>query len=110
MNFRVLLLHPGASWSTHDVYSGLLYGLQQHGVIVIPYRLDQRIAIAGRTLNYEWRRRKQHQPDLPKPTPADVMYDASVRALELALREQVHVVLIVSAMLLHPDVIVLMKR
>lgn len=107
---RILLLHPGASWSTHDVYEGLLYGLQHHGATVIPYRLDTRIQASNKALHALWRIKKKSDPDLPKPNKVDVMYHAGVGALEMALREQVHVVLVVSAMLLHPDVIVMMKR
>jgi spore maturation protein CgeB len=107
---RVLLIHPGASWSTADVYDGLRFGLKHHGVEVIPYRLDERIGWAQRCLNGLWRMKSKTQPDLPKPNVADLQYHASVGALEMALRRKVDVVLIVSAMLFHPDVIVMMKR
>lgn len=107
---RVLLVHPGASWSTADVEAGLRYGLKHHGVHVIPYRLDQRIGFAQRWLHTMWRHKKKHDPTIDKPRQQDVMYHAGVGALEMALRQQVDVVLVVSAMLLHPDVIVMMKR
>lgn len=107
---RVLLLHPGASWSTADVESGLRDGLQHHGVEVIPYRLDQRIEFAHKWLHIMWRQKKKETPELAKPNTADVMYHAGVGAIEMALRKQVDVVLVVSAMFLHPDVIAMMKR
>ena len=107
---KVLLAHPGASWSTADVFDGLNYGLQQHGVTVIPYRLDQRIDFAQKWLHIMWRQKKKANPSLDKPATHDVMYHAGVGALEMALRHQADVVLIVSAMLMHPDVIVMMKR
>jgi hypothetical protein len=107
---RVLLVHPGASWSTADVEAGLRYGLEQHGVEVIPYRLDARLDAAKRTLFSEWRRAKKTNPDIVRPSTPDMVYRASVPLLEKALRHQVDVVLVVSSMLLHPDVIVLMKR
>jgi len=107
---KVLLLHPGASWSTADVEAGLRYGLKYHGVQVIPYRLDQRIGYAQRWLHTMWRHKKKIDPTLEKPKTHDVMYHAGVGALEMALRHQVDVVLVVSAMLLHPDVVVMMKR
>jgi spore maturation protein CgeB len=109
-SLRVLLAHPGASWSTADVFDGLSYGLQQHGVYVEPYRLDTRIEASHKALHWLWRTKKKTNPDLAKPNVADVMYHAGVGALEMALRQQVDVVLIVSAMLMHPDVIVMMKR
>jgi spore maturation protein CgeB len=107
---RVLLIHPGASWSTADVEAGLRYGLEAHGVEVIRYRLDTRIERAQGWLNFAYRKAKKTNPTVPKPTWADVCYQAGRDALGVALREQVDAVLIVSAMLLHPDVIVLMKR
>jgi len=107
---RLLLVHPGATWSTADVEAGLRYGLKAHGVDLVPYRLDQRIDFAGKMLHVMWRKKKKAQPDLPKPNTADIMYQAGIGALEMALRHQADVVLIVSAMLMHPDVVVMMKR
>jgi hypothetical protein len=107
---RILLVHPGASWSTADVFDGLQYGLHEHGVFVEPYRLDTRIESSVKALNGLWRIKKKNDPEIPKPNQADILYHAGIGALEMALRQQVDVVLIVSAMLLHPDVIVMMKR
>ncbi len=107
---RVLAVHPGASWATADVFDGLSYGLQYHGVQVKPYRLDTRIEASQKALYWLWRTKKKEQPTLAKPNTVDVMYHAGVGALEMALRERVDVVVIVSAMLLHPDVILLMKQ
>jgi hypothetical protein len=88
----------------------LRYGLKHHGVQVIPYRLDERIPICHKYLHAMWRQKKKAQPDLTKPNTADIMYQAGVGALEMALRHQVDVVLIVSAMLFHPDIVLMMKR
>jgi spore maturation protein CgeB len=107
---RILLVHPGASWSTADVYDGLLYGLRKHNVWVEPYRLDTRIEASGGALHALWRIKKKEQPDLPKPHIADIMYHAGVGVIEMALRLQVDVVLIVSGMLQHPDTITMLKR
>jgi spore maturation protein CgeB len=92
------------------VYDGLLHGLRHHGVVVIPYRLDTRIEFSHRILNFHWRRKRKDDPSLQRPNKADICYHAATDAMVMALREQVDVVFIVSAMLLHPDVIVLMKR
>lgn len=107
---NVLLIEPGASWATADVSAGLRYGLEQHGVNLVRYKLDQRIDRAHRWLYYNWRRTKKSNPAIEKPNTADVFYKAGIEALEMALRHQVDVVLAVSAMFLHPDVIILMKR
>src|SRR5678815_5356613 len=73
---KLLLLHPGASWSTADVFDGLNYGLKEHGVEVEHYRLDKRIPVSHAALFTAWRKMKKEQPDLPKPNQADIMYHA----------------------------------
>lgn len=110
MNLKCLVIHPGASWSTADVFDGLCYGLKAHGATVIPYRLDQRIALARKTLNARWKQQLPERPDLPKPTTPDLFYAAGKDAIEMALRHQVHVVIVVSAMFLPPDLLTLMRR
>src|SRR4051812_3706221 len=107
---RLLLIHPGATWSTADVEAGLRYGLEEQGVSVVQYRLDARIERSKRWLHAAWRRAKKGHPAIERPTVADIFYQAGIGALEQALRHQVDVVLVISAMFLHPDVIVLMKR
>lgn len=107
---KVLVVHPGASWSTADVYAGLLVGLKANGVQVIEYALDGRIAGAKRWLFGAWRAKKKLHPDIQKPTDADVFYQAGMGALERALRHQADAVLVVSGMYLHPDVVILMRR
>lgn len=107
---KLLLISPGASWSTADVEAGLRFGLESHGVQIVRYRLDERIDRSKRWLYTAWRRARRKQPALEKPTVADVFYQAGVGAIEMALRHQVDAVLVVSAMFLHPDVMILMKR
>lgn len=112
---RLLILHPGASWSTADVFDGLVYGLKHHGLQPAFYRLDDRIGWSHNWLHIMRRKKNKERKELglellPPPTKADVIYHAGTDALAMALRKQVDVVLVVSAMLLHPDVIVLMKR
>lgn len=107
---RLLCVHPGASWATADVFWGLYHGLKYHDVDVVPYRLDQRFDASQAALFYLWRTKKKTEPNLPPPNPADLSYHASVGALEMALRHHVDVVLVVSAMLVHPDVLIMMKQ
>lgn len=107
---KLLAIHPGASSSTSDVADGLTYGLEHHGVEIVRYRLDQRIDRSHRWLMSNWRRTKKKRPDIDKPTTADIFYQAGTDALAMALRHQVDCVLVVSAMFLHPDVIILMRR
>lgn len=107
---KVLVIGSGASWSTADVEAGLLYGLRAQSVEVIHYALAGRINGAQRWLFNAWRLKKKSVPETPKPTPGDVFYQASMGALERALRHQVDAVLVVSGMYVHPDVLVLMRR
>jgi spore maturation protein CgeB len=107
---KVLLVHPGASTSTADVADGLQYGLAHHGVTVIRYRLDHRISRSHHWLHYNYRKTKKTNAAIERPSTGDVFYQAGIGALEMALRQQVDAVVVVSAMFLHPDVIVLMKR
>ncbi len=107
---RVLLVHPGASWSVADVFDGLDYGLKQHGVEVFQYRLDKRLDQSKKAAFGLWRKNKKADPDLTKPGDHEIFYHASADAVLMALNAQVDVVLVVSAMFFHPDVIVLMKR
>ncbi len=107
---RVLLLHPGAMWSVADVEAGLRYGLERHGVEIVRYRLDARIARAKSWLHASWRHARKTNPEIPKPNQADVLYQAGIGSLEMALRHQVDVVLTISGRLLHTDILILMKR
>lgn len=110
---RVLVVGPGASWSTADVETGVLAGLEAlrgEGLEVIRYRLDARIDHSSRWLHLAWRRAVKRDPTLSKPTPADVFYHAGLEALAVALRHEVHAVLVISAMYFHPQIVVLMKR
>ncbi len=107
---KLLLLHPGATWSTADVAAGLRYGLTHHGVQVIDYRLDARIARADKWLGNAWKAAKKTDPKIERPNTADVFYQAAIGALEMALRHQVDAVVVVSGMFLHLDVLVMMRR
>jgi spore maturation protein CgeB len=107
---RVLVIHPGASWSTHDVYDGLVYGLRANGVEVFTYRLDLQLDASQKSLYWIWRGRRKSDPTLPKPNGADVLHHAAVCALDAALDRQVDVMLVISAMFLHPNHLVKWRR
>lgn len=90
--------------------TGLRAGLLHHGVQVVDYRLDARISRASKWLMSAWKVARKSDPEFEKPNPADIFYQAGIGALEMALRHQVDVVLVVSGMFLHPDVVIIMKR
>ncbi len=107
---KVLVVSPGSSTSTADVEAGLCFGLQHHGCQVWRYRLDLMIDPARRWLFSSWRVLRKVDAKTVKPTDQDVFLQAGIGALHMALRRQVDAVVVVSAMLFHPEVIVLMKR
>lgn len=107
---KVMIVEPGASWSTADVSAGLLYGMQQQGVEIVRYRLAERITVSRRLLYMAWRKAKKKTPDIVKPTDADVFVQSGQDALFMALWHKVDFVLVVSAMFLLPVVMELMQR
>lgn len=128
---RVMVIDPGASWSTADVCNGLLHGLQQHGVEIVLYRLASRIDHVSRFLNSAWRRKQKNlkklaaQSDVAfkqaaeqairdhqheKPNRVDIIHEAGVGSITMALHHMPDVVVIVSAMYFHPNLIALLKR
>ncbi len=88
--------------------AGLRYGLEAHGVEVIPYRLDTRLTRAKSWLTNSWRAKKD--ATVARPTTGEALLQAGIGAVEQALRHQVDAVVIVSGILLHPDVVVLLRR
>lgn len=105
---RCLLVGAGASFSTKDVEQGLLKGLRAQGAEVYVYSLERRLDLAIEWLRWLWADRGKVPED--KPSWADAQYRAGVEALEMALRFQVDWVIVISAMFLHPDVLVLLRR
>jgi spore maturation protein CgeB len=105
---KMLVVHPGASWSTADVWRGYDKYLRRAGVQVIPYALDARIEAAGSWLQHCWQLAGSNEND--KPSYADGFYLAGAQAIERALRFDVDWVLVISAMYIHPDVLVMLRR
>jgi spore maturation protein CgeB len=107
---RVLVIHPGASTSTADVHNGYVTALERAGHEVKLYHLDARIDRAGQWLKFNYRKSRQQQPDVPKPSAADVLYWAGVWSVEMALRLQPDWVLVMSGMYLLKDTMILLRR
>lgn len=104
---KILLVHPGASMSTADVYTGMHAALLRRGHTVWEYALDARIERSGAWLIHCWRKGGKL---LPQPTSADILYHCGEGLVTRALRVMPDVVLVVSGMYLHPDTLVLMQR
>jgi spore maturation protein CgeB len=104
---RLLVVQPGASYATHDVFVGLHNALLARGHELFTYQLDSRIDRSSSWLTYIWR--KAGKP-APAPTHADVIYHASWEATERALHFGVEGVLAISGMFLHPKQLRLMRQ
>jgi len=102
---KLLLIHPGASFSTHDVYAGYVAALRGLGVGVVEYRLDGRIDTWGRFLKSEHRRRKLGPVD-----DAEVLHRAGMDILPQAIWHGVDGVLAVSAMYLRESALALLRK
>jgi spore maturation protein CgeB len=106
-NVKLLVVHPGASSSTHDVFVGLTHALESQGHEVVPYLLDKRIDSMQAWLTYQWKRAGKPEP---KPTVADTLYLAGTPIFERALRTLPDWVIVISAMYVHPDILIMLKR
>jgi spore maturation protein CgeB len=104
---KILLVHPGASFSVHDLFVGYGDALTRLGHEVYPYRLDEAIEDMGRFHHWKWRADGKQGS---KPSSARIFYDAGVRYIEAALRLKADWVLLVSGMYTHPDTIVMGRR
>jgi hypothetical protein len=111
---KLLFLGPGASWATADVAAGLRDGLTHHGVELVDYALDTRIARSQSWLYYNWRKYKKQNPDIGKPNVQDVFLQAGRDVFWVAWWMKtfrgLDAVFVVSGMFIHPDVVMVMKE
>lgn len=103
---KILLVHPGASWSVQDVWRGVYDALTRTDNEIVQYALDGRIQYAGGYLAWVDKRNK----GATKHGDADVLYLACVGIIERALRHEVDWVLIIAGTYIHPQALMLMKR
>lgn len=107
---KLLVVHPGASYSTHDVHIGLVEGLRAEGVQVTEWRLDGRINLSHNYLHYLWRQKLKTNRDFEKPNHHDVLYQATTGLIERAIERGITDLVIVTAMYLQPNRIELARR
>lgn len=102
----LLVVHPGATYATGDLYRGLVPALKRQGVVCIEYPLYGALEDAGWLLMHKWKQHRIHGGPLKdvKPTPQDILYLASHWVVERALRFDCKWVLIVSGMYFHVQV------
>jgi spore maturation protein CgeB len=92
------------------VHDGLVAALRRQGHLVSTYDLSKRLALAGRWLHSIWRRSRGSTPGLARPSAVAVVEKACEDLVPRALTLNVDAVLIISAMYLHPDALVLLRR
>lgn len=110
---NLLVVHPGASTSTADVYNGIVGALYQLGHGVAPFPLDVRLDRADSWLMFSWKRARRADPDVVRPTWPDALYTASkdivIQALRLRVQGWLDGVLIISGMYVHPDILLYLR-
>ena len=102
---RLLVVHPGASFSVSDVHTGVVDALRRRSdVTVAEYGLDGRLSMQRAFLTWAYRRAKKVHPDAPVPTPDDMVRRACVPLLDHVWQTAADWVLVVSGMYVHPDI------
>lgn len=99
---KIMLIHPGHSFSTSDVYDGLLWGLRAVGAEVVEHRWDQHMRVMARLVDLSL------EAELIKPERADELQGfmgwlASGDSIGVALAEEVDAVLVVNGLLFPPQ-------
>ena len=104
MASKMLAIQPGSSFSTADVYRGIVLALCDQGQHVIHYPLDRAMS-----LGLEYCRLLKKRGYVQDLDAAGVQYIAGVFALDRALHHDVEWVLVFSAMFFHIDFLVKLK-
>ena len=109
---KPLVCHPGASFSVHDTFVGLVEAWRASGQPLAEFQLDGRIQYTHGYLHYQWRQMRRTHPETawPKPTPADVLLQACSGLVERALWRECDGILVVTGMFLQPDMLTLARR
>jgi Uncharacterized protein conserved in bacteria len=107
---NILLVHPGSTVSTADVFAGLHAGLKAHGANVISYALHGRIQDSERFLAVCHRRAMRQKLNTPAPQFIDIIYHACLGIFERILRFRIEAVVIVSGVILPKDTLEMLRR
>jgi hypothetical protein len=112
VNGPLLVVHPGADWSTGDLYQGLVPSLRRLGVPVVEYPLSHTLQLSDAYLKFLHRKQKRHGGPLKDtpPTGGDVLYHASAQAIERALFFGCEWVLIMTGMYFSLRALKLLRR
>lgn len=107
---RLLIVHPGANHSVHDVFIGYTEALTRAGHAIYPYSLNGHLEVANRYLRQQQRFLRRTDPTIPAtPDGEAIMLKASEGILLAALRARVDAVLIISVLYVHPQALLLLR-
>jgi len=107
---KILIVHPGASWSIHDVWRGLTGAFERQNVELVHYAMNGRLQESAMFLSQLNRQLLRNNPRSPTFGAADYLYHASIGALERALRHEVDWVFFVSGLYFHMQVFSLLRK
>lgn len=110
MPLRLLLVHPGANFSTVDVAHGYAEALTRAGHDIGVYALNARLAATARYMRALLTAARRNDPSLPKkPQFGDVTLKASEDIVLAALRGRVDAVIVISALFINPAALRLLR-
>jgi spore maturation protein CgeB len=107
---KIMVVSPGATISTIDVFDGVVAGLNAAGAHVFTYSLHGRIREADRSLHAAWRLIRKRDPKFPKPTFIDACYHSTIGLYERLYRFEPDVVLFISGVLVPGEVFDLIRK
>jgi spore maturation protein CgeB len=99
---KVLVCHPGHSFSTSDVFDGLCAGLRMNGAEVVPFQWDRPLRIMG-TLISSAIQLGELAADKAEKLRSFTSWLAAADAIGLALAEGVDAAIVVNGIMFPPD-------
>ena len=99
---KVLVCHPGHSFSTHDVYMGLCEGLRLNGVEVVPFEWQRPLRMMATMTGAAVGTGFVSEAKAPQLEQYGTWL-ASANAVELALDQDVDAVIVVNGILFPPS-------
>jgi hypothetical protein len=106
----ILVVAPGAAYSTIDVFEGVTTGLAAAGARVVTYALHGHLLESKRAMHHVWRLRQKTDPTFPKPSMADWSYHAALGIFEKLYRFEPDIVVFISGVLVIQDVYTLIRK
>lgn len=107
---KLFCIHPGSTYSTADVYNGLVRALAKQGHEILRFNLDRRIYQSGAWLHWCWKQATKAGLKTEKPNPGDVLYHACGDSILKALHHECEWIIIFSSMYFPRYIIKAMKR